>query len=512
MKKKRGLKINTHLSKKWLYVLVSIGIILIAAIGIYAAVNKAKAWHNSNNILVTVDGYTMTLQEAIDYNVFIDGATQSYTTEVSNPGHNVDKIWVSVNGNEMTLQEAISTIGLGGNTSTTSYFSAPSILAYHFASEIDVLIDGEEMSLQDAIDQGEFEIIDLNNTITAVDTAGTTGMFTSIAIGADGLPVVSYQDRTNYDLKILKCGNNACTSGNTITAVDTAGTTGLDPSMAIGADGLPIVSYYKSFTYSTNLIILKCGNNACTSGNTITTVVTNGMFSSIAIGADGLPAVSYYGFPNNNLRILKCGNNACTSGNTITVVDTGNQRGRYNSIAIGADNLPIVSYSNYGVLRILKCGNNACTSGNTITVVDTDNVGRDSSIAIGADGLPIVSYNYYDSLRILKCGNNACTSGNTITIVDSSYVTMNSITMGADNLPIVSYYDGTNRGLKILKCGNNACTSGNTITVVDTGYVGGYNSITIGADNLPAVSYYDGTNRDLKILKCGTDACLYSPS
>jgi len=458
----------------------------------------------------------MTLQEAIDYNVFIDGANQSYTTEVSNPGHNADKIWVSVNGNEMTLQEAISTIGLGANTSTTSYSSAPSILTYHFANEIEVSIAGSEMSLQDAIDQGEFEIIDETNIITTVDTAGTTGMFTSIAIGADNLPVVSYTDYTNYDLKILKCGNNACTSGNTITAVDTAGTTGLDPSMTIGADGLPIMSYYKSFTSYTNLIILKCGNNACTSGNTITAITTNGMgmFGSIAIGADGLPAVSYADY--RVLRILKCGNNACTSGNTITTVDTGNQIGRWNSIAIGADNLPVVIYSNYGVLKILKCGNNACTSGNTITVVDSSTsfaIGRSNSIAIGADDLPIVSYDYGNSLKILKCGNNACTAGNTFTVLDTGNVVAdNSITIGADNLPIVSYYGGYNTGLKILKCGNNACTSGNIFTVVDAGYVGVDNSITIGAYNLPIVSYQDRANMDLKILKCGTDACLYSPS
>jgi hypothetical protein len=46
--------------------------------------------------------------------------------------------------------------------------------------------------------------------ISAPDTEGSVGWHISIAIGADGLPIVSYYDETNGNLKFLHCGNPAC--------------------------------------------------------------------------------------------------------------------------------------------------------------------------------------------------------------------------------------------------------------------------------------------------------------
>jgi len=53
------------------------------------------------------------------------------------------------------------------------------------------------------------------NTISAVDSGGFIGLYTSIAIGDDGLPIISYYDATSFDLKVAKCGNSACSAGNT---------------------------------------------------------------------------------------------------------------------------------------------------------------------------------------------------------------------------------------------------------------------------------------------------------
>ena len=56
--------------------------------------------------------------------------------------------------------------------------------------------------------------------------------------------VISYHDQTAGALKVAKCGNAACTVGNAITAVDDhANNVGLFTSIAIGTDGLPVISY-----------------------------------------------------------------------------------------------------------------------------------------------------------------------------------------------------------------------------------------------------------------------------
>ncbi len=355
------------------------------------------------------------------------------------------------------------------------------------------------------------------NSLTTVDAAGQVGFHTSITIGMDGLPVISYWDPTNWHLKAAKCGNASCTSGNTLTTVDATGNVGETTSISIGTDGLPVISYYDNT--NGHLKVAKCGNASCSSGNTLTTVDATGSvgyYTSIAIGSDGLPIISYRDSTNQTLKMAKCGNASCTSGNILTTVDATGDVGVFSSIAVGSDGLPIISYVDNANMNVkaAKCGNASCSSGNTLTAVEVATfLYGTTSLTIGTDGLPVISY--YDMsngvLKVAKCGNAACSSGNTLTTVDSTDVVgdFNSITIGSDGLPVISYTDITNVDLKVAKCGNAACSSGNTITAVDAaGNVGYYTSITIGTDGLPVIAYHDGANGDLKVARCATQSCV----
>jgi hypothetical protein len=344
-------------------------------------------------------------------------------------------------------------------------------------------------------------------TATTVDSTGSVGQYTSITIGADGLPVIAYWDNTNFRLKVLHCGNAACNSGNTTATADTnPGLVGQYASITIAADGLPVIAYF-----SLNIPgfkVLHCGNAACNSGNTTSFMDLGnvGGFTSTTIGADGFPIISYFDMTNRDLKVLHCATATCSSGGSITTVDSADEVGWYTSITIGVDGLPVISYLDRSSdLKVLHCDTAGCVSGGTSTTVDSlGTVGYHTSITIGADCLPVISYYDYSNsdLKVLHCGNADCSSGNTATTVDSTgdVGSYTSITIGADSLPIISYYDSTNGDLKLLHCGNAACSSGNTaITVDSTGDVGSDSSITIGADGLPIISYYDRTNGDLKV-------------
>ena len=190
-----------------------------------------------------------------------------------------------------------------------------------------------------------------------------TGRMTSIAIGTDGLPLVSYWDASNGDLRALHCGNLLCNSGNISATLDSNGVVGQETSLTIGADGLPVISYRDDT--NADLKVLHCGDLLCSSGNISTTVDSAGnvgSYSSITIGSDELPVIGYLDSTNTALKVLHCGNLLCNSSNVITTLDGPGLVGWYLGITIGADGLPLISYRDNANtdLKVAHCSNAFC--------------------------------------------------------------------------------------------------------------------------------------------------------
>ena len=245
---------------------------------------------------------------------------------------------------------------------------------------------------------------------TTLDSAGNVGESSSIAIGTDGLGLISYYDAENSDLKVAHCANAACTTA-TVSTLDSTGFVGFSTSIAIGADGLGLISYYSDT--NSNLKVAHCSNTACTTATVSTLDSTGdvGLDPSIAIGADGLGLISYYDFTNDNLKVAHCSNAACTTA-TVSTLDTTGSVGAYTSIAIGADGLGLISYWDImnSDLKVAHCANAACTTATVSTLDTTGNVGVYTSIAIGADGLGLISYrdDTNSGLKVAHCPNLEC--------------------------------------------------------------------------------------------------------
>jgi Collagen triple helix repeat (20 copies) len=119
-----------------------------------------------------------------------------------------------------------------------------------FYSSIAVGLDGLGLVSYRDSTSGALKVAHCNDvacsaaTISNVDTNGIEGEYSSLTIGADGLGVISYRDGTgaDKDLKVAHCANFTCTSSTFLT-VDSAGDVGWYTSITVGADGLPFVSY-----------------------------------------------------------------------------------------------------------------------------------------------------------------------------------------------------------------------------------------------------------------------------
>jgi len=358
------------------------------------------------------------------------------------------------------------------------------------------------------------------NSITSLDIDADSG---SIAIGMDGIPVIAYIDTGRADLKVAKCLDIQCTAASFSVVHGGEQEVRFGSSMKIGNDGFPVISYH-DFTDGA-LLVAKCNDAACSGGDETISLVDDGnvgRYSSLAIGSDGLPIISYYDVANGKLKVASCNDDACSGQDEIitTLNDTESSVGFNNSIAIGADGFPVISYQRMltpwdGTLKVAKCNDPFCTGGNeTVTTLDTTGgpLFESTSLTLGLDGNPVISYIDAGTVTVAKCNDPACTGGNEIfTPIDSSTASSDlSMALGTDGNPVISYMSSVNGSLNVAKCNDPACIGQNeSIAIVDSANRTRSSSIAIGVDGLPIVSYcyWGSATGALKVAHCGTLEC-----
>lgn len=290
----------------------------------------------------------------------------------------------------------------------------------------------------------------------------------SITIGDDSYPVISYQDGTDGVLLVAKCNDPACRDGDEMISVVDDGNVGAYSSITIGSDGMPIISYHDRS--NGKLKVASCNDVACAGEDEIVTTLNDaaagtGANTSIAIGDDGYPVISYQQWVtpwDGLLKVAKCTDASCSGGGeTITELDTTGGPGvESTSMAVGVDGNPVIAYMNTkaSAIMVAKCNDPGCSGGDeTFTAVDFSATYMRLSLVLAPDGNPIVSY--MGSLRVARCNDAACTGEDEsiATVDDAAEAFTSFLAIGADGLPIISYSDGNSGLLKVVHCGTLEC-------------------------------------------------------
>ena len=343
-------------------------------------------------------------------------------------------------------------------------------------------------------------------TIHTVDTGGV-GQYTSVVYGTDGLPLISYYDVANGDLKVTHCLDVAC-AASTKRTIDSAGDVGRHTSIAIGSDGRAVISYVDG---AGQLKVARCADTACSSASSValTSVGSVGAGTGIAI-VGGLPVIAFRG--PDALGIARCGDLDCASA-TWTFYPGG---GGNPTITVGGDGLPLVAHDNGGRIFLGHCNDDACTTASFITIFTNPFDGafnvtlhHQPSLATGADGrgvlvhlrenITAISHTYQE--RVDRCVNAACSAIASSGLFGTGTLPSGdpAIAVRGNDTPVLAWTRGGTGGvrLEVAQCATPGC--GNSAPeVIDGPGVGSFPSLAVSPAGLALVAYHDSAAGGLK--------------
>ncbi len=317
--------------------------------------------------------------------------------------------------------------------------------------------------------------------LSTVDSTGTVGLYPDVAVDSAGRPHVAYYDDTDDNLKYAYYNGSSWT----IQTVDSAGTVGQYPSIAINSVGRPCIAYWGD------------GNikYACKTGSSWTVEVAGpggwtGHQNSLALDSLDRPHIAAYNTDSGGLRYIY----KDSSWHTVDV-ETGST-GMYPAIDLDSAGHPGITYCAYDAnwqCTTLKYAHHNGSSW-SIEAVESGHVGFYTSLAFDSADQPHVSY-YENSLWDLRYAYRNGSTWN-IQTVDSAGVAGSYTSLQlANGLPRISYYDELNYDLKFASYDGSAWA---LETVDSAGSVGLYTGLALGPDGQPHIAYYDSTNGDLK--------------
>ena len=131
---------------------------------------------------------------------------------------------------------------------------------------ISIGVDGLPIISYIDIDSACLKVAHCNNSICNTGSTNNPLFWgqstkTAISIGSDGLPVISFYETVNDNLKVIKCTKIDCSDVRLSTFTGSLGDGNRSTSITIGMDGFPLISFYDAT--NGDLLVAHCSNTGC---------------------------------------------------------------------------------------------------------------------------------------------------------------------------------------------------------------------------------------------------------
>ena len=218
-----------------------------------------------------------------------------------------------------------------------------------------------------------------------VASADDFGQYASVTVDpASGTAYISYYDAKDKNLRMAKhvgSGGNCGPSNSwSCQVVDSEGDVGQYTSIAISpTNGQPAIAYYDADNGALKYISYSCVAGSCQwEGETIDSpgafrISNDGLYNSLKFDTNGIAHIGYYVssyFGDDDLMYAhyvgsggNCGVGASAGKWQCDVIESGNQVGKYASLALNGSNQPRIAYYDGGN-RALKYAYSGASGGN----------------------------------------------------------------------------------------------------------------------------------------------------
>ena len=318
--------------------------------------------------------------------------------------------------------------------------------------------------------------------IQTLDSEGSVGKYSSIAIDSNDNIHISFFDDTNKSLKYAYFNGTAWTIENVSSNIGIS----METSIAVDSQNRPHISY------TTGALRYGFFNGNMWINELIDT--DGRRYSSIAIDSNDLPHIAYFDDEASNGNLKYTYNNGSLWN--MTIVDSPGTVGLWPSIKMDLSDHPHISYVDSSNQCLKYAYNNGITWHKEVVDTAIGLVGGYTSIAI--DTNKYIHISYYKSLDYdLKYAYyNGSSWSKTIIDSNGDVGTDTSIALDSNERPHISYHDSTNSDVKYAYFNGTEWQTEAIDTIESDGF---YTSLVLDSMDLPHISEYDLTNKDLKI-------------